>query len=449
MATRRDFISTIAGAGIAAATSVEIVDAAEQMPLSQSAVKSQKARTVGVHIRSVIRREETLLRRDMNGDNWCMSWAADDRQYLSLLDGFGWPSNPKQYNSRLLTISGSPQTAIFEDVAGYPDLRSTEVIEPRYYGFGTLALDGRIYQYLCTNKQYDNAKPASRFIGAKLIYSPDNGRTWCNQNGSTPVAWEPLESRSRDTMAFFEESQEAFSLLAILQMGKNYEANRDGYVYVYAPNGNTDGTMNELVMFRVLKANILNRTAYEYFSGRRANGNPVWTKDIEARGVVHTFPRGWVNRPEAHGEMVTQNWLPSVVYNAPLGLYMMTTWGIGSASDGHWFGKPSYFGVWISPNAWGPWTQVHEEIRWLPGSDPAARAYAPQISPKWIAEDGKSFWLIWSDFQQTLTTAEAARRQREIKHMSQDQQVRALWQLVRQFMPNYTFNAQRVDLVVA
>jgi hypothetical protein len=31
--------------------------------------------------------------------------------------------------------------------------------------------------------------------------------------------------------------------------------------------------------------------------------------------------------------------------------------------------------------------------------DPHARAYQPQISPKWIAPDGRSFWLVWTDFQ--------------------------------------------------
>ena len=30
-------------------------------------------------------------------------------------------------------------------------------------------------------------------------------------------------------------------------MGRNYETNRDGYVY--SPKGMTDGTMNQLVMF--------------------------------------------------------------------------------------------------------------------------------------------------------------------------------------------------------
>jgi hypothetical protein len=64
-----------------------------------------------------------------------------------------------------------------------------------------------------------------------------------------------------------------------------------------------------------------------------------------------------------------------------------------------WFGKPSYLGFWIADTPWGPWTQIHEETAWIIAGDTAGRNYQPQISPKWIAEDGKSFWLVFTDFQ--------------------------------------------------
>ena len=265
---------------------------------------------------------------------------------------------------------------------------------PRYYNFGILALDGRIYQYLSVpNRPFYEHEP--RFVGAKLIYSPDNGRTWCNQDGSSPVKWELWGQRSKDNMVFFNEPGDAFSLLTILQMGKNYEHNTDGYVYVYAPNGNVEGAMNQLVLFRVPKDRIPDRRSYEYFVARRDNGAAEWSGRIEHRGVVHTFPAGWVNRfvhPYA--------WHPSVVYSAPHQCYLMANWGMGCAQDGTWFAKPSYLGFWSAPQPWGPWTQIHEDTAWCTGSDSNARSYQPQIAPKWIAEDGKSFWLVWTDFQE-------------------------------------------------
>jgi hypothetical protein len=442
MPSRRKFLEQTAAAGLAAATSAGASS-------GQASGGSGRKR----RIKSMIRREDTIVRYPVNGDNWHMSWAADDRQYISLCDGYGpSPKQTEMLNSRLLAMSGGPQDAVFEDVPGYPYL-VPEQGGTRYYNFGTLALDGHIYQYMSTfNQSFTSFKPEDwkglRFNGAKLIYSADNGRTWRNQDGSTPVAWEPWDRRSRDTLVFFDEPQEAFSMLSILQMGRDYEANRDGYVYVYAPNGNTEGTMNQLVMFRVPKEKILDRKAYEYFAGARANGSAKWVQDIGARSVVHTFPSGWVGK-----DLHPWSWVPSLAYNAPLDLYMMTSWGTGLGPTGAWFEKPSYLGFWTAPNPWGPWEQVHEETAWMPGNDPGARAYTPLIAPKWIAADGKSFWLVWTDFQ-TIGAEEYGRfrKEREEKKKRNEMTDADLAEAVAMALkhtPYYAFNVQRVDFNVA
>jgi hypothetical protein len=463
MVTRREFLSQTVVAGVVAATSNQVAQAAESggAIVGAPALGNKAAHKSSEHIKAVIRREETVLRYGGNGDNWHMSWASDDRQYVSLCDGAGFTDQPKTfYNSRMIAISRGPRDAMFHDLSGYPVLAwpTQRLKDARYYGFGTLARDGHLYQFMSTfnrssradELENPNVSDVLRFNGAKLIYSLDNGRTWHNQDGSTPVVWEGWDRRSRDTMVFFEEDQEAFSLLSVLQMGKNYEHNRDGYVYVYAPNGNTEGTMNELVMFRVPKDNLLDRQSYEYFAGN-TNG-AKWTKDITARGIVHTFPRGWVNKV-----LHPYAWQPSVVYNAPLGLYMMANWGMGSTVNGMWFGKPSYLGFWIAKNPWGPWTQIHEETEWLPAGDRKARAYQPQIAPKWIAPDGKSFWLVWTDFQ----GADNAEGNQELKvfwdeygrkieaNAISEADVKQNVLMMRKYMPYYSFNIQRVDLVVA
>lgn len=412
-------------------------------------------------IKTVIRREETVLRHGGNGDNWHMSWAADDRQYLSLCDGSGFSGAFRaSYNSRMFAIEGGPQKPEFLELPGYPLLGQPmqKSQNPRYYNYGTLALDGHLYQFMSTfngfsrpdRKKETDSKNSLRYVGAKLIYSPDGGRTWCNQNGSTPVTWEDWSQQSRETMMFLEEDQEAFSLLTILQMGRNYEHNRDGYVYVYAPNGNTDGAMNELVLFRVPKAQILDRRAYEYFGGLRSSRDANWSTDINARKSVHTFPRGWVNQGISWHHPYA--WHPSVVYNAPLGAYLMVNWGMGCSPEGDWFGKPSYLGFWIARDPWGPWTQIHEETRWLPAGDANARAYQPQIAPKWIAPDGKSFWLVWTDFQIKGDKSEYERLNEPFVKKGYDNLSFAEWAQkdtnMRQFMPYYAFNAQRVDLIL-
>ena len=370
-------------------------------------------------ITGIRRLEETTHRTGGSGDNWHMTWADDDKQYVALCDGKGWAEvdgyTGADYNARVYAMHGDPPEHTFEHLHGYPDLLTEPPPSPnrsRYYGFGIVAVDGCIYHFLSTpNHRFD--QPGARFAGAKLVYSPDHGRTWRNQDGS-PVRWETWEERTRENMAFLEEPGQAFSLLSALQMGKDYEQNEDGYVYVYAPNGNDEGTMNQLVMFRVPKGRILERRAYEFFVRRRPDGGADWSGRIEDRGVVHTFPSGWVNR-----HVHPYAWHPSVVYYAPLGLYLMANWGMGCGPGGEWFGKPSYLGFWTAPQPWGPWAQVHEETAWTPAADRGARAYQPQIAPKWIAEDGASFWLVWTDFQDIQDRGK----------------------------PYYSFNAQQVEVV--
>ena len=331
------------------------------------------------------------------GDNWHMTLAADGSQFVGLCDGSGWPEirghAGKPYNSRIFKIHADPPDPVFENLPGFPDLLSKRPdLVNRYYGFGIIALDEHVYQFLSTpNTPF--AEPGARFAGAKLIYSPDMGKTWKNQDGSD-LSWEEWDDRDHDNMVFFNEPGEAFSLLTILQMGRNYADNADGYVYVYAPNGNREGDMNQLVMFRVPKNKLLDRSSYEFFATRDEDGDASWSSDIADGGIVHTFPGGWVNT-----RVHPYAWHPSVIYNAPLGEYMMLNWGMGTDAEGMWFGKPSYLGMWTAKAPWGPWQQVHEEVEWLPEGDVAARAYQPQFSPKWIAPDGKSFWLAWTYFQ--------------------------------------------------
>lgn len=408
-----------------------------------------------VRIRGATRREDTVLRLGQ-GDNWHMTWGADDTQFITLCDGYGFTDEPSDmYNSRLYAVIGDPPTIRLEPVVSYPDLSiDFETFAPEYpdptaramyYGLGTLAARGQVFQFLSTSNRglmAINGEPAC-WIGAKLIFSPDNGRTWRNQDGSSPVVWESWGSRSRENMVFFEEPQDAFSLLSILQMGKDYTENSDGYVYVYSPNGNTEGTANELVMFRVPVDGLLDRSMYEYFVGLGSGEHAKWTKDIEERGVVHTFPRGWVENDIGH----PHTWLPSVTYNAPLGLYMMANFGWGT--------KQSYLGLYYANNPWGPWVQFHEETAWTPANDANAIAYEPKIAPKWIAPDGRSFWMVWSDFQ---TPPEARNLEQEVNRRFEEFQtgkVKAttktrgeLLKTYSRFKPYYSLNAQRVDLDV-
>ena len=400
-------------------------------------------------VTGAVRRDNTTLHLGGDGDNWLMTWAADYSQLTGLCDGSCLPGTPddRLYNSHLYRAIGHPRNLRFEDVPGYPDvlidiLTAADPDNPpaRYYGFAIIAVDGVTYQFMSTFGPADleSGETVHAFVGVKLIFSPDNGVTWHNQDGSTPVAFPTLAEQSRENLLFFHEPKETFVLLTALQMGRDYSANADGYVYLYAPNGIDEDTTAELAMLRVPKDRIRDRSAYEYFVIRNADGSANWSTDIEKRGASHVFPAGWVNK-HAH----PYSWHPSVAYNEPLGIYLMANWGMATGEDGCWFAAPTYLGFWTSPTPWGPWTQIHEETAWTPHGDQGARCYQPQISPKWIAPDGKSFWLVWTDFQSPGVDLST-----EMVEISKTSKNMAEWiQRMMPLRPGYSFSVQKVDLI--
>ena len=60
------------------------------------------------------------------GDNWHTTWANNDKQYVALSDGFGWPEVAgyagRPYNTRVYAINGDAPDHTFEYLPGYPDL---------------------------------------------------------------------------------------------------------------------------------------------------------------------------------------------------------------------------------------------------------------------------------------------------------------------------------------
>ena len=99
------------------------------------------------------RLEETLHRSEGNGDNWHMTWAQDNKQYVVLGDGKGWPDiaayTGQTYHSRVYGLNGDPPDLIFEHLHGYPDLVDVaDASKIRYYGVGILATGKFIYHFL-------------------------------------------------------------------------------------------------------------------------------------------------------------------------------------------------------------------------------------------------------------------------------------------------------------
>ncbi|MEJ2456824.1 MAG: DUF4185 domain-containing protein [Novosphingobium sp.] len=442
MSRRRDFLTGSLVLGLTAGFNGSLCPAIAAAPRPRGAAVVDGARRI----------DSTILRLGGQGDGYKMTAVADGRQLVVVNDGQGWAPPPATFfGTRLWTVDGPPTQARFAQFDGYPILDRAARAEdaPTYYGHGVIAIGDRLYQFLSTpDRAADHPR---RWAGAKLIYSNDNGATWHNGDGTTPVVWEDWKEQSPARLTFFNEPDGCFSLLTFLQEGRAYGANRDGYVYVYGLNGSVDGLMNQLVMFRVRRNRVLDRSAYRFFAGRRRDGSAEWSADIADRQPLHTFPRGWVNYTNLFpGDLVVESWLPSVVWNEALGLYMMASAGIGCAPDGSEFGKASYLGLWVADQPWGPWRQIHEDTAWTPGGIASARAYAPQIAPGWIAPDGKSFWLVWADLAGIREFGrDEARIDAELSKVHDARERTTIEAaIMRRYMPGFSMNAQRIDLTL-
>src|ERR1700686_3879197 len=114
-----------------------------------------RRRERGPRITGAIRRDDQILR--LGGDGWMtsMTWTFDDKQLLAVCDGCGWPEEPedKYYSSCLFRVARNPEDAAFENVRSYPSIPLWDLLGcgvPPYYALATLAVDGRIYQFLST-----------------------------------------------------------------------------------------------------------------------------------------------------------------------------------------------------------------------------------------------------------------------------------------------------------
>jgi hypothetical protein len=192
----------------------------------------------------------------------------------------------------------------------------------------------------------------------------------------------------------------------------------------------SEGSSEQLVMFRVPRLGLLDRASYEFFAGSEKRGTARWSPDINACTAVCTFPQGWS--------------CSSVVHNAPLGLYLMSAGCLESIDDLDDTVGPARLGFWTADHPWGPWEQIYEESPWKPGGT-GTYICGPHISPKWIAEDGKSFWMTWTDW--TKTSAVPAEYLMDLWFAPNDRASRVMDHQSFLAHRNFRFNRQRVDLV--
>jgi len=160
------------------------------------------------------------------------------------------------------------------------------------------------------------------------------------------------------------------------QFGKDYAGARDDYVYIYAIRLKNAGSLQvqspgEIDLFRVDKSQILQRNAYEFFSGLDNDGDPTWSSNLSARQPVFQDANG-------------VGWNASVSYNTGLGRYLLCT--------EHTATFQGNLGIFDAPEPWGPWTTVGYYSNWKSFGS----TFFWNFSNKWLAADGQDFTLVFT-----------------------------------------------------
>lgn len=349
----------------------------------------------------------TLKRVGGKGDNWCQTWAADDSVVTAMDDG-DWFSGQYRYHSKLYRLYGDQNSFSRHEVAGYPRFHTDD---DGWFAYGILSVGGTLYSTV--SKTQTAAWSEGPFRGLKMLRSYDNGSSWSrvdkNNNDRAIGVWDnSVQSFAGSEMFFGEESGRSghgktaypFSYVSFVQSGQDHRASKDGFVYIYSPEGSKS---NELLLARVPEQQLGQRSAWQYFSGWD-RGTATWSGDINQRR-----PNMYLPERNSSGEHFGwYSWLPSVVWNPGLQLYVMANGGTyaghglsNSTSDYYnkWMHtKTGSLGLWYSENPYGPWKQFFNTDYWTP-DNPGNLTYQPKLSPKWISQDGKKMVIIWSDAQ--------------------------------------------------
>ncbi|MCD6404203.1 MAG: serine hydrolase [Planctomycetes bacterium] len=275
-----------------------------------------------------------IVRRGIDSDNWPITWADDDAQYVAYGDGWGFePRIKEKLSLGYGKVTGGPEDPTCENIRS----QTGEITGDGRKGAkaaGLVMVDGVLYMMV---RNVDNSQ---------LAWSADLGKTW---------EW-----------GF--KFKTSFGCPTILNFGKNYEGARDSYVYVYSNDGpSAYEAYDGMVLARVHKDKIRERDAWEFFVRLDEDEAPVWSKQIDERGPVLSY-EGHCRRSD-------------VVYNPGLGLYIMA---LGHDNRGGW-------GIYEAPEPWGPWNLIWRTDYWGLGG-----THYYRFPPKWISKDGRMLHMIFS-----------------------------------------------------
>jgi hypothetical protein len=288
-------------------------------------------------------------RRD-GSDNWPLTWADDGALYVTYGDGYGFrPYLKEKLGLGFGRVTGEARSFLTENIRSETGENSAFGREGRK-GSGLLMVDGVLYLWLF---HADGQGGQSQ-----LAVSCDHAASW----------------------SFCDWRFAEFGLCTFINFGANYAGARDHCVYVVSHDGpQADTPADQMILMRVLKYQIAQRAAYQFFAGLDGSGTPTWSSEVADRKPVF-----------GHHDACLRS---GISYCAPLERYLW--WqqlpqpaGHPDRGDTRFDGG---FGIYEAPEPWGPWSTAFFTEEWDVG--PGERAEFPT---KWMSADGLELRLVFS-----------------------------------------------------
>src|SRR5690606_30450853 len=145
-----------------------------------------------------------------------------------------------------------------------------------------------------------------------------------------------------------------------------------------------------IALFRAPRDRMSDRSAYEFFAGLDARGEPRWTREIARRRPAFSDERNGVMRT-------------SVSYNPGLRRYLLITQHVSRFRE-----RGARMGIYEAPEPWGPWSTVLFADPWELGSGgrlhqdrdqhgaPGPKTVYWNFANRWLSEDGRRFVLVYT-----------------------------------------------------
>ena len=326
------------------------------------------------------------------GDTWYPTWASNDTLYspwtdgkTKRLDGYtdwsqSWVDQVHITTGQGVIVGDDPLTIKAYSIG--LDKNSPAYPYHGRYPCGSLVFNGVwYYGTYCLDPagsaeyggQTINWPWMGPFVGFRT--SEDYGHTWkpCPHDPETPI--------------FGETGINGYPVKIgaphFVDFGKNMEYSPDGKAYMVAHGADTSDTKwqfwndswitgDQIYLIRVTPSveNIKDPSKYEFYRGKDENGDPVWTDNFkEIKPLLE-----WNNNMGC----------VTITYNAPLKKYLMCV-----TDGGNTVSKMSTY-ILESDNLDGEWRIISYM------KDFGEQAYFVNIPSKFISNDGKEMWLLYS-----------------------------------------------------